>query len=70
MKTIFIILLIVLAIVFLVIYLKKISTSKLSEFELEYVKSRYIIKHKNNFTKKTIQKAQQFIDEYLSIKNN
>ena len=42
--------------------------SKLSELELEYLEAKTILKNKDSYSKIQIQKAQQKIDEYNSVK--
>ena len=42
--------------------------NKLSELELEYLEAKTILKNKDSYSKIQIQKAQQKIDEYNSVK--
>ena len=42
--------------------------SKLSKLELEYLEAKTILKDKDSYSKIQIQKAQQKIDEYNSVK--
>ena len=44
------------------------DTNRLSKLDLEYLDAKEIVKNKDKFSKIEIQKAQQKIDEYNSIK--
>lgn len=70
MKLFYLIPIIIFAIVFLIIAAKRYQTDKLTADKLEYLRYKYIIKHKDQFAKKVIQKAQQGIDTYLSKKTD
>lgn len=70
MKLIYLIPVIILAILFLIISLKRHQTDKLTAIELEYLRHKYIVEHKDQFPKIDIQKAQQGIDAYLGKKKN
>ena len=56
----------------LVIFVLEISIDKdmkaLSKLELEYLDAKNILKNKDSYSKIEIQKAQQKIDEYNSVK--
>jgi len=56
----------------LVIFVLEISIDKdmkaLSKLELEYLEAKTILKNKDSYSKIEIQKAQQKIDEYNSVK--
>jgi len=56
----------------LVIFVLEISIDKdmkaLSKLELEYLDAKNILKNKDSYSKIQVQKAQQKIDEYNSIK--
>ena len=49
-------------------FFKMAQQDKLTDDDYEYMKCRYIIQNKTKFDKLTIQKAQQFIDWYLLVK--
>ena len=44
------------------------DTNRLSKLDLEYLDAKEIVKNKDKFSKIEIQKAQQKIDEYNSVK--
>ena len=44
------------------------DTNRLSKLDLEYLDAKEIIENKDEFSKIEIQKAQQKIDEYNSVK--
>ena len=44
------------------------NTNRLSKFDLEYLDAKEVVKNKDKFSKIEIQKAQQKIDEYNSVK--
>ena len=56
----------------LVIFVLEISIDKdmkaLSKLELEYLDAKNILKNKDSYSKIQVQKAQQKIDEYNSVK--
>lgn len=56
----------------LVIFVLEISIDKdmkaFSKLELEYLEAKNILKNKDSYSKIQVQKAQQKIDEYNSIK--
>ncbi|WP_205853585.1 hypothetical protein [Polaribacter filamentus] len=58
------------SLIYVFLFLKKKSTPKLSIEEVALLKCKVIIRNKENFTKKTIQKAQQQIDAFLEQKNS
>ena len=63
-------LLLFIAIVCILLFVKKPIAKELSEKEINFKKNQFIIRNKEKFTKLTIQKAQQNIDNYLKQKDS
>jgi flagellar basal body-associated protein FliL len=55
---------------YVIIFLKKKATPKLSKEEAAFLECKIILINKETFTKKTIQKAQQYMDDFLEQKNS
>jgi hypothetical protein len=51
-------------------YIKEVAPNKLTTEEITFRKNCFIVHNKENFSKQTIQKAQQNIDIYLKQKNS
>ncbi len=70
MKAIYFFLLMAFCTIYLVVLFKKLRKSKFTPEDFEFFRCRLIIKNKESFPKKVIQKAQQKYDEYLDKKNS
>lgn len=60
-----IVIVVVSIILMFLIFYESIAEKRLSDEDIEYVRSKHVINNKQAYCKLDIQKAQQYIDDYL-----